>query len=59
MEWTMVSIYTSADGIDFVCDMLSDLGIDGVEIEDEQDFKDFLEENRKYWDYVDDDLLMS
>ncbi len=59
MEWTMVSIYTTGEGIDFVCNMLSDLGIDGVEIEDEQDFKDFLEENKKYWDYVDDDLLKS
>ena len=57
MEWTKISIYTTADGIDFVCDMLSELGIDGVEIEDEQDFKDFLEENKKYWDYVDDELL--
>lgn len=57
MEWIMVSIYTTSLGIDFVCDMLSDLGINGVEIEDEQDFKDFLEENQKYWDYVDDDLL--
>ncbi len=57
MEWTKVSIYTTAAGIDFVCDMLSELGIDGVEIEDEQDFKDFLKENHKYWDYVDDDLL--
>lgn len=57
MEWTQISIFTSAKGIDIVCDMLSGLGIDGVEIEDEQDFKDFLEENRKYWDYVDDDLM--
>ncbi|MBQ4630353.1 MAG: 50S ribosomal protein L11 methyltransferase [Clostridia bacterium] len=57
MEWMIVSIYTSSWGIDTVCNMLSSLGIDGVEIEDEQDFKDFLEENKKYWDYVDDDLL--
>ncbi|MBR5507663.1 MAG: 50S ribosomal protein L11 methyltransferase [Clostridia bacterium] len=57
MEWTQISIYTTAKGIDRVCDMLSELGIDGVEIEDEQDFRDFLEENKKYWDYVDDDLM--
>ena len=57
MEWTQISIYTTAKGIDMVCGMLSDIGIDGVEIEDEQDFKDFLEENKKYWDYVDDDLM--
>lgn len=57
MEWIKVSIFTSAQGIDFVCDMLSELGINGVEIEDEQDFMDFLEENKKYWDYVDDELM--
>lgn len=57
MEWTQISIYTTANGIDRVCDMLSELGIDGVEIEDEQDFRDFLEENKKYWDYVDEDLM--
>ena len=57
MEWIIVSIYTSAMGIDTVCNMLSEIGIDGVEIEDEQDFRDFLEENKKYWDYVDEDLL--
>ena len=26
-------------------------------IEDEADFKSFLEQNRPYWDYVDDALL--
>ena len=26
-------------------------------IEDEEDFKTFLEQNRQYWDYVDDGLL--
>lgn len=57
MEWTKVTIYTSGDGIDFVCDMLSELGINGVEIEDEQDFMEFLEENHKYWDYVDEELM--
>ena len=57
MEWTKVTIFTSTIGIDFVCDMLSELGITGVEIEDEQDFTQFLEENHKYWDYVDDELM--
>ncbi len=57
MEWIILSIFTSNKGIDAVCDMLYDLGITGVEIEDEQEFKDFLEENKKYWDYVDDELL--
>ena len=57
MEWTEVSIFTSTVGIDFVCDMLSSLGITGAVIEDETDFVSFLEENTKYWDYVDDELI--
>ncbi len=57
MEWTEVSIFTSSSGIDFVCDMLSNLGITGALIEDEKDFMSFLEENKKYWDYVDDELI--
>lgn len=57
MEWIILSIFTSNEGIDSVCAMLYDLGITGVEIEDEKEFKDFLEDNRKYWDYVDDELI--
>jgi len=57
MEWIILSIFTSNTGIEKVCDMLYDMGITGVEIEDELEFKEFLEENQKYWDYVDDELL--
>ncbi len=59
MEWIQVSISTTTDGIDIVCDKLSDIGISGFEIEDEKDFNDFLENNTKYWDFVDEELLKS
>lgn len=36
--------------------LLSSLGIDGVVIDDETEFQDFLENNHQYWDYVDEDL---
>ena len=39
--------------------MLEDLGIEGLVIEDEGDFRDFLEHNRQYWDYVDEELDQS
>ena len=35
---------------------LSALGIDGLVIEDERDFRRFLEQNQQYWDYVDEEL---
>lgn len=57
MDWIRVSIYTTSEGIEPVSGRLYQLGISGLEIEDEADFKDFLENNRQYWDYVDDDLI--
>ena len=36
---------------------VEDLGITGLVIDDEGDFRDFLEHNRAYWDYVDDALM--
>ena len=59
MEWICVSVYTSTFGIDAVCDLLMEQGISGFEIEDESEFNDFLENNTKYWDYVDEDLIES
>lgn len=57
MDWIKVSIYTTSEGIEPVSGRLYQLGITGIEIDDEKDFKDFLENNKQYWDYVDDDLL--
>ena len=57
MDWIKVSIYTTSEGIEPVSGRLYQLGISGLEIEDEKDFKDFLENNKQYWDYVDEDLI--
>ncbi len=59
MEWICVSVYTTTFGIDAVCSALEEIGISGFEIEDESEFTEFLENNKKYWDYVDDELLES
>ena len=56
MDWIKVTITTTAEGIDPVSGRLLNLGINGIEISDKDDFKEFLEENRKYWDYVDETL---
>ena len=40
-----------------LCARLTGNGVTGLAIEDEEDFKTFLEQNRQYWDYVDDGLL--
>ena len=57
MDWLELRIDTSHAGLDAVTDMLEQQGVTGVMIDDEADFQSFLENNRQYWDYVDDELL--
>ncbi len=59
MEWLCVSIDTNPDNVDFLTDKLHAIGVTGLEIETEDDFFSFLEENKKYWDYVDEELINS
>ena len=57
MEWLELNIDTSHAGLDAVTDMLEQQGVTGLIIDDEADFQSFLENNRQYWDYVDEELL--
>ena len=56
MKWLAVHIDASPSGLEPVEAALSALGIDGLVIEDETDFRRFLEQNKQYWDYVDEEL---
>ena len=56
MHWLELHIDTNHAGLDPVTALLSSLGVDNVMIEDEEEFRSFLEENRPHWDYVDEDL---
>lgn len=56
MQWIEVCIHTASGAIDLVADRLTVLGFDSFIIDDEQDFHEFLEHNRQYWDYVDEAL---
>ena len=56
MRWLEVHIDTNHAGLETLQAVLSGLGVDGVAIEDEEEFQDFLENNRDYWDYVDEEL---
>ena len=59
MEWLEVHIDTNHAGLEPLEIFLSANGVDGVVIDDEQDFQSFLENNHQYWDYVDEDLEAS
>ena len=55
MEWIECAVLSHGDP-DRVCDALAALGVEGMSVEDEGDFRAFLESNRAYWDYVDREL---
>lgn len=57
MDWIMAAIETTTEGIEPICGRLYTLGVTGTEIEDAADFNDFLENDTKYWDYIDESLL--
>lgn len=57
MDWLEISLNAAPGRLEALCAELEDLGVTGLVIEDEAEFRRFLEENRRYWDYVDDALL--
>jgi ribosomal protein L11 methyltransferase len=57
MKWIEVSVETTPAGIEPVCARIIALGIEGMQIEDYEDFSDFLESNKEAWDYVDPALV--
>ena len=56
MRYIEVTVNTPGAEIDTRCQEMADMGAGGFVIENEEDFKDFLEQNHQYWDYVDDEL---
>ncbi len=59
MQWLELTIHTTPQVIDLVAASLTMLGFDSFIMDDETDFNEFLEENRQYWDYVDEELSQS
>ena len=55
--WLEVSLNVKAEELDQVSAQLIANGVPGLVVEEEEEFRAFLEENRQYWDYVDDELL--
>ncbi len=56
MRYIEVIVDTPSKDIDRRCEEMTAMGVGGFVIENEEDFKDFLEHNHAYWDYVDRDL---
>ena len=56
MRYIELIIELPEERIDSTCEELTSLGCSGYIIENENDFRQFLEHNRQYWDYVDEEL---
>jgi len=56
MAWLEITIDTDPKKIQSVVTVLTAKGFSDLVIEDQQEFETFLEENRAYWDYIDEDL---
>ena len=56
-KWLEIAVNTTPDRLDEVTAKLTAAGMAGLVIEDEAEFQQFLEQNRQYWDYVDQELL--
>ncbi|MCL2587926.1 MAG: 50S ribosomal protein L11 methyltransferase [Oscillospiraceae bacterium] len=59
MAWLELRVDAPNGDADAVCQQLEALGVTDLVIEDEADFLTFLEANRQYWDYVDEELRMA
>ena len=56
MAWLEITIDTAAEKINSVVTVLTAKGFSDLVIEDQEEFETFLEENRAYWDYIDETL---
>ena len=56
--WLEVTLPVPAAELERVCDVLTANGMTGLVVEEEGEFLRFLEQNRQYWDYVDEDLAV-
>lgn len=56
MAWLEITIDTTPEGIGAAAAALTAGGFSDLVIEDQVEFETFLEENRAYWDYIDESL---
>ena len=56
MAWLEITIDTAAEKINSVVTVLTARGFADLVIEDQEEFETFLEENKAYWDYIDEEF---
>ena len=56
MAWLEYTVNTDSGAIESVAAALTAAGFPELVIEDQAEFETFLEQNREYWDYIDEEL---
>jgi len=56
MAWLEITVQTAPGNVDQTAAALTAAGFSELVIEDQQEFSDFLEQNRACWDYIDEKL---
>ena len=56
MAWLEITIDTDSRRIGATAALLTARGFSDLVIEDQEEFETFLDENRAYWDYIDEDF---
>ena len=56
MAWLEITIDTAAEKCSSVVTVLTAKGFADLVIEDQEEFETFLEENKAYWDYIDEEF---
>ena len=54
MVYLEITIATTPKAIEAVAEELTKAGFAELVLEDQSEFESFLEENRAYWDYIDE-----
>jgi len=56
MDWLEITVPTAASNIEDVAAALTAGGFADLVLEDQAEFESFLDQNRAYWDYIDESL---
>ena len=56
MAWLEITVETRGRDTESIAAVLTAAGFSDLVVEDQQEFETFLDQNRAYWDYIDEDL---
>lgn len=57
MNYYEIKIKTTSEATEAISNILYEIGVNGVSIEDSQEFKNLENNNEKNWDYIDGDIF--